>query len=73
MTENAVSVNRARRSSTRRSKRTDLEANRTHRYPDLVLQLVEEMIENIYLTRERQSVTKVMEFAIDAVDKETAT
>ncbi len=44
--------------------------NRKHRYPELVLQLVEEMIENIYLTRERHSVTKVLEFAIDAVDKE---
>lgn len=44
--------------------------NRTHRYPELVLQLVEEMIENVYLTRERNSVTRAMEFAIDAVDKE---
>lgn len=44
--------------------------NRNHRYPDLVLQLIEEMIENVYLTRERNGVTKVMEFAIDAVDKE---
>lgn len=44
--------------------------NRTHRYPELVLQLIEEMVENIYLTRERNSVTKVLEFSIDAVDKE---
>lgn len=44
--------------------------NRNHRYPDLMLQLIEEMIENVYLTRERNGVTKVLEFAIDAVDKE---
>lgn len=44
--------------------------NRTHRYPELVLQLIEEMVENIYMTRERNSVTKVLEFSIDAVDKE---
>lgn len=44
--------------------------NRERRYPALVLQIVDEIIDRIYMTRTRNSVTKTLEHAIVAVDRE---
>src|SRR5690606_29835796 len=46
--------------------------NRNSRYPKVVLEIVENQIENMYLTRERRSIYKTWELATTAVDDENA-
>lgn len=44
--------------------------NRQRRYPNLVIDIVQDKIESIYMTRERNSVVRTWEHAITAVDDE---
>ena len=50
--------------------RNEGKGNRTRRYDDAVIEIVENAIENVFLTRERNSVQTTLEDAIVAVDRE---